>query len=172
MPQSERFVRYDALILKHAQKHRLNPRLVKSIIAAESRFHYNAVSPVGARGLMQLMPVTAEELGVPRSRLHDPDSNLHAGVSYLEVLCGRARIIYALKGAGCRNAPLWVQERIVAAYHGGPRMFHRDPARWPPTTRHYVREVFRYYGSPETALARPSIRTAPKPERYLLAKAG
>lgn len=170
MSQAETFVRYDALILKHAQIHHLNPRLVKSIIAAESQFYYGAISPKGARGLMQVMPVTAEDLGVPRSQLRDPDSNLRAGTAYLDVLCGRARIIYVLKGEGCRNAPLWVQKSVVAAYHAGPRMFHRDPSRWPLKTRLYVQEVFLYYRSPATGLARPPIRTSPKPAQYMLAK--
>lgn len=169
MSQAEVFGRYDALILKHAQDHRLNPRLVKSIIAAESRFNHRAVSPKGARGLMQVMPMTAEEMGVPRSQLHDPDSNLRAGTAYLDLLCGRARIIYVLKSEGCRNAPLWVQERIVAAYHAGPRMFHHHPDSWQPKTRLYVREVFLYYRSPVTVLTRPPIRTSPKTARYLLA---
>ena len=168
--QAAAFGRYDPLILKHAQDHHLNPRLVKSIIAAESRFYYGAVSPLGARGLMQVMPMTAEELGVPRSQLKDPDSNLRAGTAYLAVLCGRARVIYALKGAGCRDAPLWVQERVVAAYHAGPRMFHRAPQDWPVPTQLYVREVFIYYNSSATALTRPRVKVKPRRSQYLMAK--
>jgi soluble lytic murein transglycosylase-like protein len=171
MSRPQTFGRYDALILKHAQDHHLNPRMVKSMIAAESEFYDGAVSPKGARGLMQIMPITAEEMGVPRSRLRDPDSNLRAGTAYLEVLCGRARIIYKLKGAGCLDAPLWVQERVVAAYHAGPRMLHHDSEGWPPATRLYVQNVFLYYHSPATALARPHpIHTAPKRMQRLLAK--
>ncbi len=170
MSQAEKAARYDGLILKNAQDHRLNPRLVKSIIAAESGFYYGAVSPKGARGLMQVMPSTAEGLGVPRAKLHDPDSNLRAGTAYLDVLCGRARIIYALKAKGCSDAPLWVQQRIVAAYNAGPRMFHRRPRRWPLATRHYVRDVFAYYRSPATMLRAPVMRTNPESEPYLLAK--
>jgi soluble lytic murein transglycosylase-like protein len=170
MSEPENSYRYDALILKHAQAHHLDPRMVKSIISAESRFYDGAVSPKGARGLMQVMPMTAEELGVPRSRLHDPDSNLRAGTAYLELLCGRARIVYALKGAGCRDAPPWVQERIVAAYHAGPRMLHRDPDRWPLKTRLYVQDVFLRYRTPATALTRPALQSAPKPAPRLLAK--
>lgn len=171
MSQAEKAGRYDALILKHAQGHRLNPRLVKSIIAAESGFYDGAVSPKGARGLMQVMPITAEELGVPRSQLHDPDSNLRAGTAYLDLLCSRARAIYALKGADCRDAPLWVQESIVAAYHAGPRQFHHDPDRWPLKTRLYVRQVFLYYRSPATMLrTRPIIWTPAEPAQSILAK--
>jgi soluble lytic murein transglycosylase-like protein len=170
MSQSQRFGRYDGLILEHAQKHHLNPRLVKSIIAAESRFYDGAVSPTGARGLMQVMPATAEELGVPGSRLQEPAANLRAGTAYLDVLCGRARAIYALKSAGCGGAPLWIQERIVAAYHAGPRMFHREPARWPLQTRLYVKEVFLYYRSPATNLVRPPRRISP-PAQRLVARA-
>ncbi len=170
MPQCPVSGRYDAMILKHAQKHHLNPRLVKSIVAEESGFYFGALSPTGARGLMQLMPMTAEEMGVPRSRLRDPESNLRAGTSYLAVLCGRARIIYGLKKPGCRDAPLWVQERVVAAYHSGPRMLHHAPGQWTPVTRLYVREVFAHYRSPMTALARPPIKVSPKRMQVLLAK--
>ncbi|MFC1680156.1 transglycosylase SLT domain-containing protein, partial [Elusimicrobiota bacterium] len=51
--------RYDEIILKYAELHDLDPRLLKSIMSAESEFNHKARSPAGARGLMQLMPRTA-----------------------------------------------------------------------------------------------------------------
>src|SRR5277367_3981975 len=56
--------RYDDLILKYAEAYHLEPRLLKAVIAAESEFLLEAVSPRGAHGLMQVMPATAREMGV------------------------------------------------------------------------------------------------------------
>ncbi len=142
--------RYDALIVKHAQIRRLNPRLVKSIIAAESGFCERALSPKGARGLMQLLPLTAEEMGVARDRLDDPESNLLAGTAYLNWLFHAAWRAYGLEGVSFRDGPLWAQCQVIAAYHGGPRLLYRTD--WPPLTRLYVRDVMSYYNSPATAL--------------------
>jgi soluble lytic murein transglycosylase-like protein len=58
--------------------------LIQSIIATESGFNPNAVSSKGARGLMQLMPETANRLGVKDS--FDPEQNIHAGIRHLRSL--------------------------------------------------------------------------------------
>jgi len=68
--------RYDDLIFKYARLHRLEPRLLKAIIAAESEFSTGALSPRGARGLMQVMPRTAEEMGISRAELSEPEANI------------------------------------------------------------------------------------------------
>ena len=60
--------------------------LVKAIIREESSFKPRAVSPAGARGLMQLMPATAARLGVREGDLFDPHTNIRAGVRLLAVL--------------------------------------------------------------------------------------
>jgi len=149
LTHEERIDRYDALILKNAQSRRLNPRLVKSIIAAESGFYQGALSPKGARGLMQLLPQTAEEMGVDRGQLGDPESNLRAGTAYLNWLYRTAWRTYGFEGS-YRDGPAWAQRQVIAAYHGGPRQLFRK--NWPPRTRLYVRDVMRYYNSPVTAL--------------------
>ena len=59
-----------------AKKHKVKPALVKSIVAAESAFNANAVSPKGALGLMQLMPETAEQYGADPLI---PEQNIDAG---------------------------------------------------------------------------------------------
>ncbi|HSW38804.1 MAG TPA: lytic transglycosylase domain-containing protein [Acidobacteriota bacterium] len=74
----------DALIEKHARNNQLDPYLIRSIIATESSFNPNAVSPKGARGLMQLMPATAERLGVKNS--FDPEENIRGGVEHFRFL--------------------------------------------------------------------------------------
>lgn len=67
--------RYDPLIEKYSSVYKLDPSLVRSVIATESGFNEKAVSTKGARGLMQLMPATASRLGVQNS--FDPEQNIH-----------------------------------------------------------------------------------------------
>ena len=78
---------YDTLIRAAAEELNWDWRLLASQVYQESRFYPNANSWTGARGLMQLMPATAEELGV--SDQEDPEENLKGGVRYLKQL-GRA----------------------------------------------------------------------------------
>jgi soluble lytic murein transglycosylase-like protein len=75
---------FDPIIKKYANHYGLDPSLIKSIIATESGFNPKAVSPKGARGLMQLMPATAERLGVSNS--FDPEQNIRGGVKHFRVL--------------------------------------------------------------------------------------
>lgn len=74
----------DSLIERIADRFSLAPELIRSVVAAESSYDPRAVSPVGARGLMQLMPATAQELGVSDS--FDPQQNLEGGSRYLKQL--------------------------------------------------------------------------------------
>jgi soluble lytic murein transglycosylase-like protein len=85
-----------------ADKYGLDRRLVHSVIAAESGFQSNAISPKGAIGPMQLMPSTAQELGAdPR----DPAQNVDAGTRYLRDLLVKY------------DGRLW---HALAAYNAGP----------------------------------------------------
>src|SRR6266576_1095458 len=74
------------LIEDAARKHKLPEAFVKSIVAAESAFHSDAVSPKGAMGLMQVMPETASEMGLDASV---PAQNVEAGTKYLASLVKR-----------------------------------------------------------------------------------
>ncbi|MCD6334172.1 MAG: transglycosylase SLT domain-containing protein [Candidatus Latescibacteria bacterium] len=73
--------RYDHLVRKYAKRYGFDCRLILAQIKHESEFDPNAVSPSGARGLMQIMPFTARSLGVKNP--HDPRANIAAGVRYL-----------------------------------------------------------------------------------------
>jgi len=72
---------YAGLIDKYSTKNNLDPKLVRRLIEAESGFDPNVISKKGAMGLMQLMPQTAEELGVINP--FDPEENIAAGTKYL-----------------------------------------------------------------------------------------
>ncbi len=74
-------------VLQASQQYGVDPALVRAIIHAESAFRVAAKSHKGAVGLMQLMPKTAEELGVS-DRL-DPQQNIQGGVKYLSQLLAR-----------------------------------------------------------------------------------
>jgi hypothetical protein len=77
---------FGAEIYQAAKRHSLNPQIVAAVVRAESAFDRGAVSPKGARGLMQLMPATARRFGVGGHEIHDPVKNLDAGSRYLRWL--------------------------------------------------------------------------------------
>jgi soluble lytic murein transglycosylase-like protein len=87
---------YRALIRETAERHALAPALVESVIRVESNFEARAVSPKGARGLMQLMPATAAQLGV--RDVFDVRENIDAGVRHLRYLLDlyRGNVPFAL----------------------------------------------------------------------------
>jgi soluble lytic murein transglycosylase-like protein len=84
---TKRSAPYDASINEHSRRHGVAPDLVRAVIQVESAFNPIAVSNKGAMGLMQLMPATAQELGV--NNPFDPDQNIRGGVAYLKQLLDR-----------------------------------------------------------------------------------
>lgn len=153
----ERADRYDDLIAAESRARGLDPRLVKAVMAAESGFDPTAVSPAGARGLMQLMPATAREMGFERD-LHHPTVNVRAGVAYLQLLHRAAFKQFGIKGKSYAQAPYWVQRRVVAAYNAGPRAL--SGKGWPAQTRHYTAKVMFFYSSELATLRQAPARAA------------
>ncbi len=123
---------YGDLIFETARRHSLNPALVAAVVKTESNFQSRAVSPKGARGLMQLMPATASRFGVGRSEIHNPKRNLEAGATYLRWLLDRyePNLDFAL---AAYNAG----EGTVDRYRGVP------PYR---ETRNYVQRIYGLLG--------------------------
>lgn len=121
---------YDDLIAKASSKYRIDSSLVKAVIKAESNFNHRAVSPVGAQGLMQLMPATAASLQV-RDAFH-PETNIDGGVRYLRYLMN------LFNG----NLPL-----VLAAYNAGENAVLRNNNRIPPyrETQTYVKRVLNLF---------------------------
>ncbi len=124
-----RYTRYDEHIRQAATLYQIPEQLVRAVIKVESDYDARAVSYAGARGLMQLMPGTAERLGV--KDINDPRENIFGGVRYLRLL------------ANMFNGDL---DFTVAAYNAGEGAViqHRGI---PPyaQTRDYVVKVTHYY---------------------------
>jgi len=121
---------YDDLIAKTSERYRIDSALVKAVIKAESNFDHRAVSAVGARGLMQLMPATAATLQVKDS--FHPETNIDGGVRYLRYLMNMFN----------GNLPL-----VLAAYNAGENAVMRHNNRIPPypETQTYVKRVLNYF---------------------------
>jgi hypothetical protein len=97
--------KFDKFILQAGRKFDVDVALVSAVIQAESDFNPREISNKGARGLMQLMPATAERFGVSDS--YDPEANIYGGVRYLrwllETFHGNADLAVAAYNAGEGN---------------------------------------------------------------------
>ena len=113
---------YD-LIDRVSGEYGVNPKLIRSMVKQESGFNPKAVSPAGAQGLMQLMPLTAGEMGVKDP--FDPEQNIRGGVGYYK------KMLDAQGGD---------QARALAAYNFGPGNVAKG-LEWPKETRDYIAAV-------------------------------
>ncbi len=134
-----------------ARAHGLDPRLVDLVIRMESGYNPRAVSPKGARGVMQLMPTTASMYGV--RNLFDPLQNIRAGVRYLKDLFQRFNSDVSL---------------ALAAYNAGPDAVEKHRGVPPyDETRSYVRAILMAYqgnaqlGTLSGGFGRPARRARP-----------
>lgn len=129
--QDSRQGEFNKLIADKSYQYGLDPALVKAVIAVESDFNPRAVSEKGAMGLMQLMPLTAKDLGV--SNTFDPTANVDGGVRYLRYLLDYFN---------------WDIELALAAYHAGKSRVERHLGIPPiPATHAYVKKVKTTYSN-------------------------
>lgn len=120
--------RFDAYIREAAQRFQMPIAFIKAVIQIESGFNPNAVSPVGAQGLMQLMPGTAAEMQCPDP--FDPRENIIAGTKLLRLLSNRYN--------GDINL-------VLAAYNAGPGNVAKADGIPFEETRRYVENVYAAY---------------------------
>ncbi len=123
---------FTPLINKTAKNTKLSPELLHAVIQAESAYNPKAKSHAGAIGLMQLMPATAERMGV--SNIWDPRQNIEGGAKYLRMLLDMFR----------NNLSL-----ALAAYNAGEGAVKKYGNKIPPypETVDYVRKVIDFYRS-------------------------
>ncbi|WP_280156095.1 lytic transglycosylase domain-containing protein [Piscinibacter sp. XHJ-5] len=121
-------------LINAAQEHDIDPLLLHAVAHVESRHNARAVSPAGARGVMQVMPATAKRFGVdqPERQLFDAATNARAAAAYLRTLRSRygddLRLVLAAYNAG---------EGAVAKHGGNVPPY--------PETQAYVRDVLAVY---------------------------
>lgn len=120
---------YEPIIASASRIFSVDADIVRAVIKTESNYNVRAVSPKGAQGLMQLMPATAQDMGV--NDPFDPVDNIHGGVRYL------SQLLDVLND----DLPL-----ALAAYNAGPSRVigsRQIPAIY--ETRQYVDRVLSYY---------------------------
>ena len=121
---------YKDIIQNVAKSYGISPDLIAAVIKCESNWKADALSPKGARGLMQVMPLTAKgEFQVDPDHLWQPNVNIHVGTAYLRVLANRYN--------GNPSA-------TIAAYNAGPRRFESSTSV-PLETKKYAKCVHRWY---------------------------
>jgi hypothetical protein len=149
-PSPEVISGYRPLIERAAEQHGVSAALIEAVIHVESNYRPQAVSPKGARGLMQLMPETAARFEV--TDVFDPEQNIRAGTRYLawllELFGNDVQLACAAYNAG---------EKAVLRFGGVPPY---------PETQEYVRRVTdRLARTSSQDAARTSAGAAPTPKR-------
>jgi soluble lytic murein transglycosylase-like protein len=138
----------DGYLIDSGTRNGIDPLLLYSIMHQESSFKAGAISPKGARGLMQLMPGTAVRYGV--TNIFDPRQNIEGGARYVRFLLERFD--------GDVNLTL-------AGYNAGEGAVEKYGRRIPPyaETQEYVRRISRRYSmlrDPNAALYAPRVSTS------------
>ena len=131
----------DKLIRVNGSKYNVDPYLIFLVMEQESHFNTHAVSPTGARGLMQLMPGTGARFGVRRP--HDAAQNIAGGTRYLRELLNKFNNRVDL---------------VLASYNAGEGAVIKFGHRVPPyqETRNYVKKISKRYKRTTVRTKKPS----------------
>jgi soluble lytic murein transglycosylase-like protein len=125
---------YSEIIHEKCRQYDVDPSLVKAMIKTESDYNPDAVSPKGAMGLMQLMPVTAREMGVYNP--YNAEQNIEGGIKYIKYLLEKF------------NGNLTL---ALAAYNSGPTTVEKFGSVPPITeTRQYVKKILTIYNKKDS----------------------
>ena len=137
--------RIDAMIVESGARHGVDPVLIYALMHQESSFKKGAISPKGARGLMQLMPGTAARFGV--TNIFDPRQNIEGGTRYIRFLLNAFDGDIAL---------------TLAGYNAGEGAVMKYGRRVPPyrETQEYVRRITQRYAVMRDPLTASRARTA------------
>jgi len=141
---------YDQLFMKYARPIRWDWRLMAAQCYQESTFDPKAVSFAGAKGLMQIMPGTADQLGLPRDQMYDPERNIAAAAKYLGQLEGKFSDI---------QSRVERTNFVLAAYNGGIHHIRdamalcqrdgKNPHRWREVEEYVLKLAQpKYYNDP------------------------
>jgi len=144
-----KFSKYDEIVKKYSHDLGWDWILVKSLIYQESMFNSNNESWAGASGLMQLMPATAEELGV--SDINDPEQNIRAGSKYLKKMYSYweqvpdsiQRIKFAMASYNCGYSHVKDAQKLAIKYG-------KDSLTWDDGVDYFVLNLSepKYYNDP------------------------
>ena len=137
---------YYSIVLEKSVEYRLDPGLIYAVMWAESRFDHKARSPVGAKGLMQIMPETAWWIGakmgwpITEENLEQPEINIELGcwyLAYLEEEFHELPLVIAAYNAGHNRVRGWLEEGV---WDGSLEQADKIPF---PETRNYLKQVLR-----------------------------
>jgi soluble lytic murein transglycosylase-like protein len=151
---------YARSVLADSQRSHVDPALIVALVSVESSWRPGAVSASGARGLAQLMPTTARNLGVDP---WDPAQNLRGATAYLRSLINR----FAGRGVDTLRY-------AIGAYNAGPRAVELNGGLPNGGTRRYVSRVFAQWHTLDARIARSladATIAVPDDERVWLAGA-
>lgn len=157
-----RQLKWSAMINAESKRAGIDPRFIHAVISQESRYSTNAISPVGAQGLMQLMPNTSREMGLdPSLRRSHPRKNVIAGIGYLQKMRwanGNLQAMAAGYNSGPARAKALFRGNTGSKYWAAAQKSTRNGVPGPNYERgetyNYARKVAGYY---ELYVANPHL---------------
>jgi soluble lytic murein transglycosylase len=156
-------------ILTYSRKYGQDPLFIAAIIREESQFYSEALSPAGARGVMQVMPSTGEWVaqiiripGFDRAKLFDSDTAINLGTWYISHLMKRFKGDPLFVAAAYNAGPEAVASWLSRTGHGTERDEFVESIPY-PETRGYVKKVFRNYAEYKRIYGKTSLTTSLDP---------